>query len=320
MSTNYSEKIYTAAQNELSLRRRNAEEEQRRREAYVYEKLPEVASMRRAMSRDYCSVIKLIIDHDENAHEKMQKLRERSIRDQQRISVMLDDLTGDPDYLDTPYTCKKCGDTGFCDGIRCECMEALLRRFSIEELNERSTISLRSFDEFDSGCYTDPEVRRKMVSLKEYLQDYCRFFPDGKCSSLLFTGRTGLGKTFMSACIASELAGRGFTVVLGSASDLLEAVENEHFGRAEGDTMQLLLNADLLILDDLGSEFKSQFNEATLYSVLNGRINKRRRTVISTNMKMQEISERYNERITSRIIGGFMPIAFVGTDLRQQRR
>lgn len=317
MSMKYSADAISSAEQTLSKRKKDAETEQQRREEYVFSKLPEAQMLQNRIRDRYYSLIRLVANHDPDAGRKAESLRRETAEDQRRIGILVGELTGDPEYLKTRYTCSRCGDTGYCDGIRCECMEELLKLYAVEELNRNSTIVLHSFSEYTDICYDDEKLRARMNSIKRALVDYCENFPNN-CKSLLLTGRTGLGKTFFSSCIASALAERGFAVAIGSVSDLLRNVENDHFGRSDNNTMELLLEADMLIIDDLGTEFKSPFNESTIYSILNGRINQNKLTVISTNMTAEQINDRYNERIASRIIGGFIPIIFTGSDLRQK--
>jgi DNA replication protein DnaC len=136
---------------------------------------------------------------------------------------------------------------------------------------------------------------------------------------MLFMGQTGLGKTFLSSCIAKAIAEKGYAVAFGSISDFLREIENEHFGRTEGNTLDALLNADIVILDDLGSEFSGTFYESTIYNIINGRINLKKPTIISTNLTQSQLNLRYNERISSRVFNEFMPIMFVGKDIRQKK-
>ncbi|MCR5141897.1 MAG: ATP-binding protein [Ruminococcus sp.] len=317
MSLKYSFDVVTRAEQTLAERKNKAEKDQQERERYVYSQLPEVEAMRRRIRERFHSLIMLVANHDKDAGAKAERIRDEIREDQDRIRMMVADLTGDPDYLETKYACPECSDTGYVEGIRCKCMDELLRRFAIEELNKNSTIVLHTFDEFTDSCYDDPKLRTRMNNMKKFFSDYCAAFPNN-CKSLFLTGRTGLGKTFFSTSIASALAGRGFAVAIGSVSDLLRDIENDHFGRSDKNTMELMLAADMLIIDDLGTEFKTPFNDSTIYSILNSRINQRKATIISTNMSVEQLNERYNEQIASRIIGGFMPIVFTGCDLRQK--
>ena len=124
----------------------------------------------------------------------------------------------------------------------------------------------------------------------------------------------------MSSILTKQLTENGFNVAFGSILDFLRAVENERFGRSEGDTLSILIGADLLILDDLGSEFQTAFNESALYDIINSRINLDKPTIISTNLSVSELNGRYNERIVSRITGCFEPIPFLGKDIRHVKR
>lgn len=317
MNLKYSQSVYAAAEQKLAERKQRAELEQQARQRYVYEKLPEVEAIERRMSTNYCTLLRAIATHTENAKLTAEKLRDRSLVDRERVRILVKDLTGDADYLEVKYSCKNCGDTGYREGERCQCLKDLLRQTAVEEFNSRSTIRLRDFGEFDPTIYPDPEQREKMLGLKRLLEGYAAHFPDGS-KSLILTGHTGLGKTFLSSCIATAVAGNGHAVAFSSASDLLRSVENEHFGRAEGDTLSAVIAADLLIIDDLGSEFHSPFNDATLYNIINGRINLNRRTIISTNLDKLQLDRRYGERIGSRLIGEFIFIPIGGSDLRQE--
>ncbi len=317
MGVKYSSDVVTSAEQVLSDRRKAAEANQQQREKYIYSQIPEVGSIQRRIREKYHSLIMLVAAHDKDAGSKAEQIHRDIVEDQNRIKVMVADLTGDPDYLETRYTCPECSDTGYVEGIRCKCMDELLRRFAVEELNKNSTIVLHTFDEFKDDCYDDPALRAKMTAMRNYFIGYCNSFPN-KCKSLFFTGRTGLGKTFFSTAIASALAGRGFAVAIGSVSDLLRNVENDHFGRTDNNTMELLLEADMLIIDDLGTEFRSPFNDSTIYTILNSRINQKKHTIISSNMTVEQLNKRYDEQISSRIIGGFMPIELKGSDLRQK--
>ncbi len=317
MSLKYSSEVVTQAEQTLSERKKKAEKDQQERERYIYSQLPEVEAMQRRIRERFHSMIMLVANHDPDAGAKAEQIRKEISEDQNRIKMMVADLTGDPDYLNAHYTCPECSDTGYVEGIRCKCMDELLKRYAIEELNKKSTIVLHTFDEFIDSCYDDPRLRTHMIEMKKFLSDYCSAFPNN-CRSLFFTGRTGLGKTFFSTSVASALAGRGFAVAVGSVADLLRNIENDQFGRSDNNTMELLLEADMLIIDDLGTEFKTPFNDSAIYSILNSRINQRKHTIISTNMSIEQLNARYNEQIASRIIGGFMPILFTGCDLRQK--
>lgn len=137
-------------------------------------------------------------------------------------------------------------------------------------------------------------------------------------------GKTGVGKTHLSLSIAKAVAERGFNAAYGSIVNLLTIIEREHFGKVSEeenmDTVNLLINADLLVLDDLGAEFSSQFYESVTYNIINSRINLGLPTIISTNLTAAELQKKYNERIISRIFGEFSTLCLVGEDIRQIKR
>ena len=134
-------------------------------------------------------------------------------------------------------------------------------------------------------------------------------------------GETGLGKTHLSLAIAKTGIEKGYTVAYGSTQDFLRTIEAEHFGRAENnDTLNTLLDVDLLILDDLGAEFASPFYVSCLYNLINTRMLEGRTIILSTNLNQNQLKERYGDQITSRITGTFVPLLFMGRDIRQQKR
>ena len=151
---------------------------------------------------------------------------------------------------------------------------------------------------------------------------YCKNYADNfslKSPSLILYGATGLGKTHLSLAIAGEVIGKGFGVIYGSAQNLLNRLENEKFGRSgqDGDTLSLLLECDLLILDDLGAEFSTAFTLSAIYNIINSRMLASLPTIISTNLEPGELDKKYDQRIASRILGSFTPVYFCGRDIRQ---
>lgn len=312
----YTHNAFLRAEEELKKRRQDAEDDLAAREDYIYSKLPEVRDMRESLKTSYLELMKIIAGHDPDAAASAAAVREKNLATQERIAILIEDLTGDRKYLEPHYTCSKCSDTGYFEGERCDCMKDLLRAYTVQELNDNMSISLHDFSEFDPSFYVNESDRERMAKWIAYLKNYCETFPKDT-RSMLFSGGTGLGKTFVSSCVAKALSERGFVTVFGSAYDLLRKVEDEHFGREEGDTLDSLISADMLIIDDLGSEPPSQFYESTLYNILNGRINRRRPLIISTNLSQTELEKRYHDRISSRVVG-FAPLRFSGRDIRQQ--
>jgi DNA replication protein DnaC len=154
-----------------------------------------------------------------------------------------------------------------------------------------------------------------MAEVLEYCRNYAADF-DEKSPSLLLRGATGTGKTHTSLAIAREVVERGFGVIYGPMQKLLHQLEKEHFGRDDGNSEDMMIDCDLLILDDLGAEFSTSFYNSCLYNLINSRMLDGKPTIISTNLDKNEILDRYGEQISSRIIGTFVPLTFIGKDIR----
>jgi DNA replication protein DnaC len=157
------------------------------------------------------------------------------------------------------------------------------------------------------------------------IYDYCKRYAERfslLSQSVFMLGDTGLGKTHLSLAIAGKVIEKGYHVLYGSMQDFLRAIEDEHFGRSnhEQDTLRLLLETDLLILDDLGVEFNSEFNVATVYNIINTRLNADRPTIINSNLSVTEIEKKYTKRIVSRLFSNYTCLRFAGNDIRLQKK
>lgn len=205
----------------------------------------------------------------------------------------------------------------------CRCMEALLKEEACRRLSEMSAMELTDFDRMSLDYYPEEKDPRTGVSPRERMRGvlaYCRSYAENfvlPADSLLLRGPTGTGKTHAALAIARAAAERGFGVIYGPAQVLLHRIEKEHFGRAEGESEDVLESCDLLILDDLGTEFGSAFYTSCLYNIINTRMLSRLPTVISTNLTQAQLQERYGDQIASRITGTFVPLVFAGRDIRQ---
>lgn len=219
--------------------------------------------------------------------------------------------------------CKVCGDDNFVSGKLCSCVEEIAKHLTFAELSSSLPIDTNTFENFDLNYYSDEADNNGNVPKKRAtaLLKLCREFADNfptVSSSLLFMGGAGLGKTHLSLAIVSEVAKKGFGVVYGSAYNLLSAAEKEHFSYS-GNTEKedALLECDLLVMDDLGTEFLTSYTQALIYNIINTRILNGKPTIISTNLTFDELESRYTARITSRFIGNFEMKKFIGSDIRQ---
>lgn len=320
----YGREIYDAADRILAERRRQAEDEATERKDSFYRRCPEARKIEALLSKTALTAARAVLGGG-SAREQLNRLKANN----QALQVELDSLLatgGYPkDYLEPQYSCKLCNDAGYIDGKMCDCMKSLLRAESYRRLNALTPLSLSTFESFSLDFYsskTEEESRKSSRSMMETVYNNCKKYAVSfslSSPSLIMQGGTGLGKTHMSLAIANTVIQKGFGVVYCSVNNIITKLEREHFGRDDGDTGKSLLECDLLILDDLGTEFRSAFSSAEIYNIVNTRLMTQRPTIISTNLSIQELQERYTERFASRIMGDYVRVAFCGRDNRLQK-
>lgn len=316
------EAVFEEALRRIQQRRAKAQLEYERRTDEVNRKIPPIAEINAMLAKTSLQVID-IARSGENVEARIEELRKQNL-EAQRFSARLLKANGYPaDYLDIRYTCKKCNDTGYNGTGYCDCLRREAASVGIARMNETAQVELSDFGSFSLEYYKGftMEDGQDCYSHMEGILNYCMQYAEhfGKNSpSYLFYGRTGLGKTHLSLAIAREVIARGYEVIYDSVINLLEQVAREHFGREsrDMDTLELLLSADLLVLDDLGTEFDTQFNVSTVYNIINTRLNRGLPTIISTNLDFQGIRNRYEERIVSRLFAVYDTLQFVGMDIR----
>lgn len=234
-----------------------------------------------------------------------------------------------PLALEPKFTCRICQDTGVAEGKTCQCVRREMQRLRREEIEAMSSLSVTSFDTMKLDYYPntrDPQtgrsIRQYMAELLADLQDYAAAF-DLNSENLMLTGNAGLGKTHAALAVAGAALDKGYDVIYISSPDFFSRVETLHFGSDPAGEKDALLDtvsgADLLILDDLGTEFNSSFVISTLYSLLNDRLGRRRPTILTTNITDGTLLEKlYTEKVASRI-SAFIPYRFLGEDIRLKK-
>ena len=312
---------YKAAKEELEQRRKSADKECEQRHLEISTKFPEISYLERNILNTSIEISKAICSHKSNISELIDRLKNENLSSQHRIETMLMGLGYPADYLKPQYTCKNCNDTGFVLGKRCSCFDMLINKYSILEMSKNCKIKLSDFSDFKAEYYPNTPDSNGIIPQEKMrrLKDYCKQYADNfslSSPSLFMLGKTGLGKTFISSCIAKELILSGKNVAFDSAQNFLIKIQNEQFGRESGNTVEVLNDADLVILDDLGSEFNSPVFQSALYSIINNRINLEKPIIVSTNLSLSELKEKYDDRIISRLLS-FEPLRFFGVDIRQ---
>lgn len=320
--------IYEKAENEIKRRRLAADTAAETRNGEIEKKIPEIAEIKKLLARTSVELSKLIIRKEGNFSENFEKIKKQNMQGQDMIRRLLRDNGYPEDYLEPKYECPLCRDKGFVGADRCSCFEKLLIRFAVERLNSEANMPDCDFEHFSLDYYngkTDSggvDCYAQMSKNLSYCKEYAAHF-SANAPSLFLLGKTGTGKTHISLSIAKEVSKLGYTAAYGSLLNYLRAIEKEHFGRSENpdtDTLQVLISTDLLILDDLGSEFRTGFYESALYNIINSRINLGLPTIISSNLSVQELQKNYNDRIISRLFSVYTMLMFVGEDVRQIKR
>lgn len=314
-------KYYIMAENELNRRRTLNHEIQQSHIAEAEKAIPELSTLRKKLSASGAKLSSILISGGDIA-KKLQQIADENISVSRQIKELLVKNGYSPDYLEPIYSCTKCNDTGIYENERCSCFLNDVKKFQCADLNASSAMNLCSFDTFELSFYSSKAdsdgvvPHDRMEKIFNYCTEYARDFhlPVG---GILMLGGTGLGKTHLSLAIGREVINNGYSVIYGSAPDLFNQIEKEHFSShdEDNDTLQLLKECDLLIIDDLGTEFESKFNYSTLYDLVNTRMNKGIPIIINTNYLLSEIQERYSGRIISRL-ATMKILPFCGEDIR----
>ena len=305
--------IYEKAHAIMSERRAKAIEINDSRTNRICSEIPEIAEINRSLFNTGREIMNII---SKGGNVSIEKIRQKNIELQSRMKHLLVSHGYSSDYLDLHYNCPKCSDTGYNNSEFCECMKKIIGELMSEEVNQNSNIELSDFDSFDLKYYTG-ENYFTMQKIFGFTKNYAENFTLDS-ENILMSGSTGLGKTHLSLAVANKVMGKGFNVVYDSALNVIYNTDKERYN--EGDTLQVILDADLLILDDLGTEHETKSSVSTVYNIINTRLVKRKPTVISTNLESNEISQRYGARVRSRLIGNYRQLHFSGNDIRLQIR
>lgn len=323
----YSTELYEKTKEIIEARKLRAEADAEERRAAFRLAEPEYGRFKDEMIAAVKEAVKAISMDPDKAAVMLQQQKIRNLRAQDEIKKLLAKHNLPEDFLQTRYFCKNCGDTGVKDNRLCSCYTEQLKQLAFEEAGRRSPLRFSSFEDFRLDYYsdkTDPvykcSPRQRMSDILDFCRAYAADF-DEDSDNLLLCGETGLGKTHLSLAIAGEAIKKGYNVIYNSAQNIFNELEKEHFGKGvtSGQFEAMVLECDLLLIDDLGAEFSTQFTNASLYNIINTRINTSLPTIISTNLTFEELADKYTRRISSRLIGDYIQLKFFGSDVRQIR-
>lgn len=308
-------------------KRRKAEYALDERIHNIYVAIPAIKEIDEQIASDSIRRARLAIKGDKSALDNIDEDNDALKKKKEELLAAY----GYPaDYLTAHYECPLCNDTGFVNGQPCDCYKKALSELIYNDSNLAGVLKEENFDNFDIDLFSDSEedlddninmtprqnITRAVEIAKEFIEEF-----DERFDNLLIYGNTGVGKTFLCSCIAKELLDSSHTVVYYTAYKFFKYLENDKFRPDEADETwrfgsDYLVNCDLLILDDLGTELTNSFTNSALYSVLNERGLRKRSTIISTNLKLADINSRYSERIFSRLSKDYTFLKIIGKDIR----
>lgn len=310
-----------------------AEKECEEKIEYLYKNNPKLSNVIDKINKTSISLSKSILFNNTDSisflQETLNKLKEEK-------NSMLNNLKIDSSFFEPNYECKKCNDTGYLvsnNSVMCTCLKQKLIDLQYNKSNI-SNLEKENFEVFNNNLLSDIADEKKYNSnispreninnIKEIALNFINNFDNPEEKNLLFTGNTGLGKTFISNCIANEMLKLGKTVLYQTAPIMLDAIVDYRFGKTDDFIYNNILNADLLIIDDLGTENLNNLKFSELFNVINTRIlnqnNHVTKTIISTNLSLNNLFNTYDERIFSRLAGYYNICRFFGDDIRLTNR
>ena len=321
----YSAEVLKRARDRLAQARADRESENRQHLEEAYTRIPRLREIDKQLRLTMAMAAQAVFASGGDVQAAMNAAREKNLALQlERQELMAANF--EEGYLDDAPICDRCGGTGYMGSQMCECLTELCRQEQKKELTFLSAGQER-FDQFRLDYYPDRidpklgvNIRTLMEKTFQTCKRYAQTFSE-KSPNLLFSGDTGLGKTFLSACIARTVADSGHSVVYESAGHLFSKLERAKFEGSEEARQEAAkyTACDLLIVDDLGTEMPGQFTTSALYTLVNDRLLEHKPTIISTNLTVEDLSRRYSSQIVSRLRGSYLRVPFLGDDIRVKK-
>ena len=315
----YSMEVMQRARARLAAAKADRESENRQHLAQAYERLPRLREIDRQLRMTMAAAAQAAFSQGSDVQSVMEEVKQKNLALQQERQQLVH-LYFEEGYLDDSPVCTRCGGSGYVGATMCECLAELCRQEQKKELTFLN-VGRESFDQFRLEYYpVQDNIRAVMEKTYQTCRKYAYNFTE-KSGNLLFSGDTGLGKTFLSACIARTVADRGFSVVYESAGHLFSKLERAKFSGDEEARLEVkkYTACDLLIIDDLGTEMIGQFVTSALYNLINDRLLSGKAMIISTNLNSDDLLKRYSPQVASRLRGNFVRVAFVGEDIRVKK-
>ena len=321
----YSAEVIRRARQRLEQAKADRQSQQQQKLQQAYDRVPRLQEIDRLLRQTMAQAARAAFTQGGDIQAMMNRIKEENLTLQREREQLIAEHFA-PGFLEETPLCPKCGGSGYVGSAMCQCMQELCRQEQRKELTllHMGTETFESFrldvypDRFDADMGVN--IRTLMQKTYQSCWSYAHNFTEN-AGNLLFSGSTGLGKTFLSACIARTVADKGYSVVYESATHLFSQMEQAKFGGDEEAKVhvQRYQACDLLIVDDLGTEMGGQFTVSALYTLLNDRLLSGKPMIISTNLNAQEFARRYSPQIASRLEGSFKRLFFLGDDIRVKK-
>ncbi len=313
---------------EFESRRDRQERDMIARTEKLYKKIPAIKRIDEEIFKIGISMSRYIIGNPQGYEENAYKAKEMIEKLKMEKAYLMTESNIPQDYMERKHDCKICKDTGYLDnGEKCNCLRQALVSRAYKMSNLQNVLEKENFKHFKIEIFKDEQFENESMTPRENMTDivgiaegFISNFEESNGDNLLFYGTTGLGKTFLCNCISKSLLDKDKIVIYQTAFTILEILERRRFGKGNREMSDyqydLLFDADLLVIDDLGTEVTNTFTNAEIFNIVNTRLIAGKKTLISTNLTPKEISEIYTDRIFSRILDKFIPLKFYGKDLR----
>jgi len=321
----YSAEVVHRARERLAQAKADRETENQRHLLEAYRRVPRLKQIDMELRRTMAVAAQTVFSQGGDVRAAMEQVRNENLTLQTERKELIA-ANFEEGYLDEKPICDRCSGSGYVGSTMCGCLAELCRQEQRKELTFLN-VGAESFEQFRLEYYPDRIDPKQGVNIRAVMEktfQICRKYALNftvQSENMLFSGGTGLGKTFLSACIARAVADRGYSVCYETASHLFTKMERAKFGGDEEARREIekYTACDLLILDDLGTEMGGQFTTSALYTLINDRILAGKATIISTNLNNDDLEKRYSSAIASRLRGNFRRIPFMGEDIRLKK-
>lgn len=317
--------IYKKVLREYDAEKTISDKKYKQKVSELYEKIPELKEIDDQIMKVNIAFARLSLQKKEKAEDARARYEQKNRELLEEREKILEVCNIKDDFFDDVYKCPKCKDTGYIGSEECNCLKNRLIEASYDVSNIKENLKRENFENFDISYYSetvDPKIglspRKRIEAILINSLEFVEKF-DTEFKNLLLYGKSGLGKTFLCNCIAKALLDEGKVVLYLTSAQLFKVIEKEKFNKDEEDTdetLNMIYDADLLIIDDLGTEFQTSLTTSEFFNIINIRFIKRKPVIISTNLEPKDIKEKYSDRVLSRIYGTYEFYEFFGDDIR----